>query len=320
MQIVGDVVRRGIVFDIQRWSIHDGPGIRTNVFLKGCTMKCSWCSNPESQERYPEIAYFKDKCIGCGRCVQNCPFNAVKLDNGVHTIDYEICKEHCYQGKDGQYDCILKCYAKAMEKLGKEYTVDEILKEVTRDERLYSTSGGGITVTGGEPLMQSDFLRDLLSKCKENNINTTIETCGNVAWDSFEKVLDYIDFIFIDIKHIDADVHKVYTGVDNRLILENCIKLSKCSIERGFKLVVRTPVIPQINDNEKDIEDIARFIKDNMPSVTVCQLLPYHRLGRGKYENIGKEYSLWELQVPTEEKMKKLREVVAGYGLHGTYE
>lgn len=311
----------GTVFDIQRWSLHDGPGIRTNVFLKGCPLRCIWCSNPESQEVHPEVAFFADKCISCGRCVSNCPYGAVNLGGGKHTINYNLCWSHCYYKKGTEtYPCTTKCYAKAMEQLGKAYTVEDVIAEVMRDALIYEQSGGGVTITGGEPTSQPDFLRALLQSCKENGLHTVMETCAYVGWGVFEKVLPSVDFVFVDIKLCNPQKHEQYTGVDNALILQNCIALNKYAAEHAMQLVVRTPVIPGINDSEAEIVSIAEFIKENMPAVNIYELLPYHRLGRGKYQNIGKEYSLLDLEPPAEEKMRKLRSVVARYNFADSYE
>ncbi len=312
----------GWVFDIQRWSLHDGPGVRTNVFLKGCPLRCAWCSNPESQETYPEIAFFQDKCIGCGKCIIDCPYGGVKMETGIHTIDYTVCAPNCYkdQNNKDRYACVRHCYAGAMEQLGKPYTAEEVLEEVFRDQKIYEQSGGGLTVTGGEPLMQVEFLAELFKGAKKKGLPTAMETCAYAPWSSFEKVLEYLDFLFVDIKLLDSEKHKKYTGRGNALILENCVKLDEYCAMHGIQMVVRTPVIPQINDDEREIGAIADFICERLPHVHIYQPLPYHRLGRGKYGNIGKHYELEDIQPPSEEVMERLRNLIAGRGLAVSYE
>lgn len=310
----------GVIFDIQRWSLHDGPGIRTNIFLKGCPLSCEWCSNPESQERNPELAYFRDKCIGCESCVKNCPQHALAMVEGLH-IDYDICRETCYPAGDQErFSCTRECYAKALKIMGKRMRADQVIKEALKDVGIYNRSGGGITVTGGEPFAQPEFLRELLEKAKENHLHTAVETCLYAKWEQIRSCLGSIDFLFMDLKILDGEKHKKYTGRDNALILENMRKVGDCIRKEGKKAVVRTPVIPGINDTPQDIGAMSAWIKENVPGVSIYQLLPYHRLGRGKYENIGKTYRMAEAEVPTESRMKELEKIVMDYGLKTRYE
>ena len=310
----------GMIFDVQRWSLHDGPGIRTNIFFKGCPLSCEWCSNPESQEHNEELTYFRDKCIGCQSCIGNCPYQALEMGEGLK-IAYDICREKCYfSNNDDRFSCVKDCYAKALKIMGRRAGADELIKEVLSDAGIYQKSGGGLTVTGGEPFAQPLFLKELLHKAKENNLHTAVESCVYAKWEQIRECLDDIDFLFMDLKILDGDKHRKYTGVDNKLILENIIKVGDYSAGHELKAVIRTPVIPGVNDDPEEIASMADWIKRNVPSVSVYQLLPYHRLGRGKYANIGKTYELTDVEVPTEEKMKKLEQIVLEHDLEIRYE
>lgn len=311
--------RDGMIFDIQRWSLHDGPGIRTNVFLKGCPLSCLWCSNPESQENWGELAYFKDKCIGCGSCVKNCPHGAVTAQSDTRLIDYKICRDRCYR-KEGGFSCTSVCYAKALTIMGKRYTVQELMDEILRDSDIYERSGGGVTVTGGEPFAQPEFLLELLKAAKEEGLHTAIETCSYADWKDISSCLEYLDFIFMDFKVYDSGIHKRCTGVDNRLILQNMKRINGFAHTHSLKIVVRTPVIPGINDTREEIGRMADFIREQLPDVKIYQLLPYHRLGRGKYTDIGKKYQLYDMEVPTDIQMGELEQVILEHGLDIRYE
>lgn len=266
----------GRIFDIQRFSIYDGTGIRTNVFFKGCNLRCLWCHNPESQSMSNQLMVYKSKCIGCGECVKIC--------EKTFTADCAAC------GK-----CVEVCRQKARKISGKTIEADEAVATVLRDKEYYATSGGGVTLSGGEPLLQPDFAAEILRKCKENGIGTAIETAANVPWSAFEKVLPYLDEVLCDIKCIDPELHKKLTGVSNAQILENAEKLKKS----GVKLLFRMPVIPGLNDGE--VSAAAKFAGD-----TPLELLAYHKTGCGKYEALGMDYKIDEIEPPTEEFMKKL--------------
>ena len=276
-------MNKAIFFDIQRNSFVDGPGIRTTVFFKGCNLKCAWCHNPESQSAKPQMMFYKDKCTGCGKCKSVCPY---------HLEQCELC------GK-----CTLYCPVDARKVCGKEHTVDEVLKEVLKDQAFYETSGGGVTFSGGECMLQIDFLAEILKKCKENGIHTAVDTAGHIPFESFEKILPYTDLFLYDIKIFDSQKHKQYVGVSNELILENLKKL----FERKAKLWIRIPIIPDVNDSIEEIQKIKDFLKTNGTPEKI-ELLPYHAMGENKYRAIGKEPQIFK--TPDAENMKRLKEIL----------
>ncbi len=306
----------GKIFDIQRWSLHDGPGIRTNVFFKGCPLRCQWCSNPESQESCFELAFFQDKCIGCKSCLKNCPYGGIQTINETLKIDVQICRQHCYEQKGGgdYFLCSKGCYAEALEVMGKEVTVKEILDEVIRDKGIYQSSGGGLTVTGGEPFAQPIFLRELLQEAKKCGLHTAIESCMYAEWEQIEACLSDIDFIFMDFKILDEEKHRFYTGIGTEKIRNNMKKISSYCADHSLKFAIRTPVIPGVNDSPEEIGGIADWIRENLEGISDYQLLPYHRLGRGKYANIQKIYQLPDVKAPEKEKMWELEAEISKRG------
>lgn len=265
-----------IIFDIQRNSFVDGPGIRTTVFFKGCNLRCVWCHNPESQDVQKEILFYKNKCTSCERCA-----NLTVTDN----------------------DFI--CFNDAKEICGKEYTVDEVLKEILKDKAFYDNSKGGVTFSGGECMLQMDFLIEILKKCKENNIHTAVDTAGNVPWEHFKKIISYTDLFLYDIKSIDNDIHKKYTGVENFLILENLVKLLKSNVS----VWVRIPIVPTINDSEKDMLKTKKFFNDNGYPQKI-ELLPYHAMGEHKYAALGR--TVESFSVPNKAAIEKLKNLISG--------
>lgn len=276
-------MNKAIIFDVQRNSFVDGPGIRTTVFFKGCNLKCAWCHNPESQSAKPQMMFYKDKCTGCGKCKSVCPY---------HLEQCELC------GK-----CTIYCPADARMVCGKEHTVDEVLKEVLKDKAFYETSGGGVTFSGGECMLQIDFLVEILKKCKENGIHTAVDTAGHIPFESFEKILPYTDLFLYDIKIFDSQKHKQYVGVSNELILENLKKL----FERKAKLWIRIPIIPDVNDSIEEIQKMKDFLK-TIGTAEKIELLPYHAMGENKYRAIGKEPQIFK--TPDAENMKRLKEIL----------
>lgn len=276
---------KGIVFNIQQFSLHDGPGIRTLVFLKGCPLKCQWCSNPESQSMHPELLFKQDDCLGgsvCGLCLPACPRMALKKDEGPDQED-RICLDRSLCDNCGV--CTPVCPVGAVETAGREMTVDEVIREVQKDGAFHSRSGGGITVSGGEPIAQAGFVHTLFRACKAQLMDTAIETCGYANWENLEAAIIYADLIHYDIKTMDADLHKRVTGRSNGLILANLTRLSTRFTHK--KIIVRTPVIPGVNDTEAAISAIRRFIQP-LEAVIDYQLMPYHRFGESKYAHLGK--------------------------------
>lgn len=305
----------GLVFNIQRYSLHDGPGIRTTVFLKGCPLACIWCCNPESQNAWPELAYLKDKCIGCLRCVELCPYKAIDATPDGLETDWSICERECHRNGSYPFPCMLKCYGKARDIMGRLMTVDEVMGEIMKDAEAYRESGGGLTVSGGEPMSQVPFLKSLFSSAKENYLNIAMETCGFASWRSYEAVLGYIDYLYLDIKYFDDGMHRRNTGRSNELILKNAPRMADLFRKKGGVLVVRTPIIPGLSD-PGDLAAIADFVRGEMSGVTTLELMPYHRLGRGKYGDIGREYSLEAVRPPNDQEMKPFQDIVASRGLN----
>lgn len=270
---------KATIFDIQRGSFVDGPGIRTTVFFKGCNLRCKWCHNPESQSPKKQILFYKDKCTGCGKCKTVCPYNHENCD---------------FCGK-----CALFCPNDAREICGKEYTIDEVLKEILKDKDYYGQDGGA-TFSGGECMLQIDFLEEILKSCKENGVRTAVDTAGNVPWEYFEKILPYTDLFLYDIKCVSEELHKDGTGASNGLILENLKKLSKNKAE----IIVRIPVIPEFNGNLDEMKKIADFLNDLI--IRKVEPLPYHAMGEHKWGALG--LSCQRYSVPTNEEMQKIIE------------
>lgn len=300
--INSDKSKSGLVFNIQHYSVHDGPGIRTIVFVKGCPLRCQWCSNPESQQLQPQLGFNPNKCIGikaCFRCTEVCTYGAIKLNTEESdriSIDRELCKD-CLQ-------CTDVCPSKALQVFGKPTTIAEAIKEVEKDSVFYARSGGGLTFSGGEPLMQADFVAATLKEARKRRLKTTIETCGYADWASMEKVCQHLSSIIMDIKCIDSEKHKKFTGASNELILDNFNKL--CEQFPNLPKLIRTPVIPGFNDTEEDIKAIVDYIKGK--ANLKYELLKYHRLGQQKYHSLGRKYILRDAQLD-DEKFEKLKEI-----------
>ncbi len=273
---------KAVIFDIQRNSFVDGPGIRTTVFFKGCNLRCKWCHNPESQAAEKQMMFYKDKCTGCGKCREVCPHHLEKCD---------------FCGK-----CELFCTSDARKICGKEYTVDEVFSEIVKDKLFYENSGGGITFSGGECMLQIGFLYEILKKCKENGIHTAVDTAGNVPWEYFEKIIPYTDMFLYDVKCITDNLHIEGTGVSNGQISDNLKALS--SVFKG-SIYIRIPVIGNFNDSTEEMTKISEFLKNINPDK--IELLPYHNIGNHKYtalNMIPRDYT-----TPDENKMTELRKI-----------
>jgi len=292
----------GIVTDIQRFSVHDGPGIRTTVFLKGCNLRCRWCHNPETLRPAPELQLFPDKCIACGACFEACEQCAhVQAEGGR-----EFRRERCIACGA----CADVCYAEALVLVGRSMTVEQVVEEVLRDRAYYESSGGGVTVSGGEPLFQRRFCRALLAACKAEGLHTAVETNLAWPWEDVEAVLPVVDLVMMDVKLADPAAHREWTGADNARILANARRLAA----RGVPLIVRTPVVPGVNDTPEQIGRIADLAA-GLASLRYYELLPYHPLGRGKYESLGMEYSLRDVKAPSAEAMARLADEARKRGI-----
>lgn len=279
----------GTVFNIQKYSVHDGPGIRTIVFLKGCPLRCKWCSNPESQESHPQVAYNNGRCIGCHRCMKACQYGAISVnEDGSLSLDRSKC-EVC-----PTLDCAHACPAKGMIIYGEKMTVDEILKQVEKDSIFYARSGGGMTLSGGEPLMHADIAIPLLREARLRRIKTAIETCGCVPWETLKEAAQYLNYVLFDVKQMDSAKHREGTGVGNELILSNLKKL--ITEFPNLHVQVRTPVIPGFNDNDEFAKALGEYIKgyENVG----YEALPYHRLGTQKYDFLSRDYPMGTVSLP----------------------
>ena len=291
----------GTVFDIQRFSVHDGPGIRTLVFLKGCSLECDWCANPESQAVTPELLFDPARCILCENCLILCTHGALHKEG--ERILFE--KERCI----GCGACAEKCYAEARVLKGRRMTVEAVVAEVLKDEAFYTASEGGVTLSGGEPLDQPGFARGILEACKNSALHTAVETAGHVAWSSFEKIIPFTDLFLFDIKHTDPVQLKKFTKGDAARILQNIKKL----VKSAKQIIVRTPVIPGFNDSPAEIQKIARLV--NSLGIKELHLLPYHRYGQNKYRLMGRKYVFAGRQQIETERMLALQDAASREGL-----
>ncbi|MEN3011142.1 MAG: glycyl-radical enzyme activating protein [Candidatus Bipolaricaulaceae bacterium] len=289
----------GIVFDIQRFSLHDGPGIRTTVFLKGCPLRCLWCHNPEGLSPKPELMFFDYKCLGCGTCARVCPEGALAQEAGAQP---RLTREKC----TGCGRCAEACPSGAWRLVGKTITVEELLSLLERDALLYDRSQGGVTFSGGEPLFQPDFLRAALAACKERRIHTAVDTSGYAPWDVFERIAPLTDLFLFDLKPMDEEAHRRYTGVSNRLIHANLRRLA----ELGRPVRVRVPLIPGITDTEENLQALLALLRELQGRILGVELLPYHDVAE-KYQRLGKSYGMPPLSRPTEARLAELRARIA---------
>jgi len=292
---------RATVFEIERFALNDGPGIRSVVFFKGCPLRCRWCSNPESQSPGPELFYRPRTCLACGRCVEVCPQGALRL-----RATLEIYRELC--NACGQ--CVQACNTESLSLAGRELAVGEILQELLRDEIFYRNSGGGVTFSGGEPTAQPEALRVLAGLCRDRGLATCLETCGFFPWEAIEEALPALDLVLFDLKHLDSGRHQELTGAGNELVLANLRRL----VEAGIEVVVRFPLIPGINDDPAHLGRLGDFLKGCAPGLRL-DLLPYHRLGNSKYGGLGRPCPLEEVVPPTEEQLQAVKEFFERRGL-----
>jgi len=291
----------GVVFDIKRYAIHDGPGIRTTIFLKGCPLDCPWCHNPEGKKPQPELMWWSARCLGCRSCVEACPREALTLEAAL-TVDQERC--------DLCGACAEACTTEALEIVGHEATVEEIMKEIRKDAVFYEESGGGVTFSGGEPTMQAGFLRELLRACKEEGFHTAVDTSGNVDPVALLILSDYIDLFLYDIKTMDEEIHRDHTGTSNRLILENMRRLSNA----GKSVIVRMPLIPGFNDDEENARKTGEFVSSLATVKQIC-ILPYHKGGTEKLGRLMETGPYYETEPPEDEKIGEIKGILEEYGL-----
>ena len=284
----------GIISDFKRMSVHDGPGIRTTVFLKGCPLRCKWCHNPENLTAAPSISLTRKLCIFCGMCAAACPEGVHEITGGDHILHREKCT--------GCGKCVDACLPGALTLYGKTMSAEETAKKLLEDRKFYAESGGGVTFSGGEPMLQSDFLSETMAILKSENIHTAVDTCGDVPWENFETVLPLTDLFLYDIKHLYDQLHLRGTGRGNSRILENLRKLS----EKGAAVEIRTPVIPGYNDSMDHLKSIARLLA-SMDNITAWRLLPYHSMAKGKYQALNMEYPMPETDMPDSQRMRGLQ-------------
>ena len=295
----------GVIFEIQRWSGNDGPGIRTVVFFKGCPLRCAWCCNPESWRPLPQVAVIADRCQECGLCREVCP-QSIAMPGTVPDRA---------SGCTACGRCVEACPSGARELMGRQMSLEEVLAVIERDRVFYRQSGGGVTFSGGEALAQAGFLGQLVERCWANGISMALETSGHFSWARREELLRKMDLIFLDLKHMDPLIHRRMTGVNNHIILQNAMRI----VRAGLPLVIRIPLIPTVNDDEGNLRATAAFVSRHLGGVLGVEVLPYHTLGRGKFEALGLNYKLDHVAPPAAADVARAREILAEHGLEVLY-
>lgn len=292
-----------LILNIQRFSVHDGPGIRTTVFFKGCHLRCWWCHNPESQSYRPDLVFYVDRCVGCGACVAACPHQAIQLVNGKAKTNRQLCQ--------GCGDCVAVCHYGARELVGRQYELNELVNLLVKDEILYEESGGGVTLSGGEVMSQPiEYLTALAKQLHRRGIDVAVDTCGYAPYDHYQRILPYVDTFLYDIKLIDSAKHKHYMALGNERILDNLKRISQA----GAKISVRIPVIGKVNADSSAMMAIAKWLIDNQVKPISVHLLPYHNTGCSKYATLGMVYKEEAMVKPTNETMTTLAELFIEQG------
>ena len=291
----------GFIFDIKKYAIHDGPGIRTTVFFKGCPLQCQWCQNPESWKKEPELGLRTGRCVRCGQCVKVCTRGATTLTNDQPSTDANKCNT-CGE-------CVDACTAGAREIIGQKISVGQVMTEIEKDVVFYEQSNGGVTFSGGEPLMQPEFLLALLNHCKTQGIHTAVDTCCYAQPELLERISEKTDLFLCDIKHMDSDMHKRFTGVENNLILDNIKQLSQA----GKEIIIRIPVIPGFNDDKANIEATAKFTT-SLSHISRVDVLPYNRGGMEKSARLSSDFKLMQAETPNDDKICSIAEILKKYG------
>jgi pyruvate formate lyase activating enzyme len=290
------------VISITRMTTHNGPGMRTLILFKGCPLRCLWCSTPESQIGKPELGVFTDKCIHCDQCLQACPENAIQLTEKTLSVDRSLCN-NC--GK-----CTKVCNSEALKILGLPLSAEDLVRESKKDLIFFRKSHGGVTLSGGEPLLDLEFNLELLPRLKEEGITVGMDTCGFVPWKNIESLLPYIDFFLWDVKHMDSEKHKQLTGVPNKLILKNARLIAECKVP----IYIRLPLIPSYNDSQENLKKTCEFAR-GLSSVVEVDLLPLHHLGKARYTSLNREYPIEGLALINEDELQNIKRLVESYGL-----
>ncbi|MHA1985511.1 MAG: glycyl-radical enzyme activating protein [Promethearchaeota archaeon] len=299
---------QGFIFNIQRFSTEDGPGIRTTVFFKQCPLKCIWCHNPESILRDRQLEWFKHKCIGCNTCVDVCEYKALSFSESGLIVDRDICISCA--------ECSNECPSTALHMWGEYWNLNDLFHEIQKDKVYYTQSKGGITVSGGEPTIQSDFILKFLKMCKENGIHTALDTCGYASEDIYKKLLQYVDLVLFDIKEVDHEKHKLYTNLPNDLILRNAIWIANYSKNYSKQLWVRTPIIPNYTATEENIRGIGEFIVNKLNNIPErWDLLAFNNLCTAKYKRLDLEWPLKNEPLMRQYQMEFLLEIAKNTGV-----
>ena len=294
-----------LITSILKYSIHDGDGIRTTVFFKGCQLRCVWCHNPETQSYKKQMLYDAERCTGCRNCEPACPNRAIRGEEGKVFTDMRLC--------DGCGTCVDFCNQNLREIVGREYSVDELVKELKKDEMFYEESGGGVTLSGGEVMTADmDYVEELAKKLYRHGITVTIDTCGQAPYENFARILPYVDTFLYDIKTMDSQIHKKYMGAGNETILSNLERLSAA----GARIYIRIPTIKEVNGTDEDMKAMIKYLQEKNIRVANINLLPYHNTGSGKYEKIGRTYEGTELHAPEKEEMEHFVDLFKEAGFH----